>query len=167
MTRNILHGQIGTSPVILWHPDVNILNNDISPRKSLNSDSHKSIFDRYGFKDKDGSRLKATSHQMRHLLNTLAERGGLSLHEIAKWAGRADPKQNRVYNHMSEYEMVAKAEQLDASLSLFGPDIEVAKHIPITIQEFNILEKGSVILPNTEFASTTILCLRAKNTGIA
>jgi hypothetical protein len=45
---------------------------------------------------------------------------------------------------MSEYEMVAKAEQLDTSLSLFGPDIEVAKHIPITIQEFNILEKGPV-----------------------
>ena len=144
MTRNIFHRQRGTSPVILWRPKLDAFNNDLSPRESLHSKIHESIFDRYGFVYNNGSRLKATSHQMRHLLNTLAERGGLSLNEIAKWAGRADPKQNRVYNHMSEYEMVAKAEQLDTSLSLFGPDIEVAKHIPITIQEFNILEKGPV-----------------------
>ncbi len=144
MTRNMLHNHNGTSPVILWHPDVNIFNNDLSPRESLRNQIHKSIFDRYGFIDKDGNRLKAASHQVRHLLNTIAERGGLSQQEIAKWAGRANPEQNRVYNHMSEYEMVAKAEQLDTSLSLFGPSGEVARHIPITIQEYNILEKGPV-----------------------
>ncbi len=38
--------------------------------------------------------------------------------------------------------MVAKAEQLDTSLRLFGPTGEAARHIPITVQEFNILEKG-------------------------
>lgn len=144
MTRNMLGEQRGTSPVILWAPDVNIFNNDLSPRESLGSESHKSIFDRYNFKDKNGIRLKATSHQLRHLLNTIAERGGLSQHEIAKWAGRADPKQNRTYNHMSEFEMVAKAEQLDTSLSLFGPQAEPKKFVPVTIQEFNIMEKGPV-----------------------
>lgn len=144
MTRNIFHGSKGTSPVVLWHPKLESFNNDLSPRESLHSKTYKSIFDRYGFTDKDGKRLKAKSHQVRHLLNTIAERGGLSQQEIAKWAGRANPEQNRVYNHMSEYEMVAKAEQLDMSLSLFGPSGEVARHIPITIQEFNILEKGPV-----------------------
>jgi hypothetical protein len=144
MTRNMLDNHKGTSPVILWHPSVNVFNDDLSSRKSLRSKIHKSIFDRYGFADKDCSRLKAKSHQVRHLLNTIAERGGLSQQEIAKWAGRANPTQNRTYNHMSEYEMVAIAEQLDTSLSLFGPESAVAKHIPITVQEFNILEKGSV-----------------------
>ncbi|RZD17140.1 MAG: hypothetical protein EVJ46_02620 [Candidatus Acididesulfobacter guangdongensis] len=56
---------------------------------------------------------------------------------------------------MSEYEMVAIAEQLDTSLSLFGPRSAVAKHIPITVQECNILEKDPCILPNTAFACTT------------
>ncbi len=144
MTRNMLHNQSSTSPIILWWPDVNIFNNDLSPRKSFNSESHKSIFDRYGFKDKNDGRLKATSHQVRHLLNTIAEMGGLSQHEIAKWAGRADPKQNRTYNHMSEFEMVAKAEQLDTSLSLFGSRMEPKKFVPVTIQEFNLMEKGPV-----------------------
>jgi hypothetical protein len=79
----------------------------------------------------------------------IAQRGGLSQLKIAKWSGRADVKQNRTYNHMSEYEMVAMAEQLDTSLTLFGPSGEVTKHIPISIQEFNTMEKGAVHV--TEF----------------
>lgn len=143
MTRNLLHEQRGSSPVILWVPTNNVFNNDISARESLKSSVHKSIFDRYCYIGDKGARLKATSHQMRHLLSTIAERGGLAQDELAKWAGRADVKQNRVYNQMSEYEMVVRAEQIDPSKSLFGPVGEAQKHIPITIQEFNTLEKGA------------------------
>ena len=149
MTRNLLSKQKGTSPVILWAPVSNVFGNDLSLRESLNSDNHKSIFDRHGYKDANGHRLKATSHQIRHLLSTLAERGGMAQDELAKWAGRADAKQNRVYNQMSEYEMVVRAELFDPSKSLFGPVGESRKHIPITIQEFNTLEKGAAHV--TEF----------------
>ena len=149
MTRNMLHKQRGTSPVILWAPTANIFNRDLSPRESLGSLYHKSIFDRYGYNDAHGRRLKATSHQIRHLLSTLAERGGMAQDELAKWAGRADAKHNRIYNQMSEYEMVIRAELFDPTKSLFGPIGEAKKHIPITIQEFNTLEKGSAHI--TEF----------------
>jgi len=128
---------------ILWVPTCETFNNDLSPRESLSA-SHKSIFDRYGYLTTKGDRLKVTSHQARHLLNTIAQRGGLSNLEIAKWSGRADAKQNRVYNHMTEYEMVAQAEELDKGLTLFGPVGEPGKHPPISIQEFNTLEKGPV-----------------------
>jgi hypothetical protein len=148
MRRNLLHNQRGTSPVIIWKPTNNIFNNDLSPRESLGS-YHKSIFDRYGYKAEGGGRIKLTSHQARHLLNTIAQRGGLSQLQIAKWSGRAEVNQNRTYNHMSEYEMVALAEELDTSLTLFGPSGEVAKHVPISIQEFNTMEKGAVHV--TEF----------------
>ena len=151
MTRNILHDQRGVSPAILWAPDVNVFNNDLSPRESLGTDSHANIFDRYGYKTIDGKPLKLTSHQARHLLNTIANRGGLSQDQIAKWSGRADQKQNRVYNNMSEFEMVAKAEELDTSLSLFGPSGEVAQNAPITTQEFNLTERGAVHI--TEFGA--------------
>lgn len=80
---------------------------------------------------------------MRHLLSTIAERGGMAQDELAKWAGRADAKQNRVYNQMSEFEMVVRAEQFDPSKLLFRPVGEAKKHIPVTIQEFNTLEKGA------------------------
>jgi len=149
MNRNLIGDQRGTSPVLLWLPNVNVFNNNLSPRLSLERDSHKSIFDRYGYFDAEGNRLKLSSHQARNYLNTLAQRGGLSQLEIAKWSGRADIKQNRTYNHMSEYEMVARAEELDTSLTLFGPSGEVSKHVPITLQEFNMLEKGPLHI--TEF----------------
>lgn len=149
MQLNMFHSVKNTSPIILWTPDVNVFNNDLSARVSLKSEAHKSIFDRYGYKTVDGGQIKLTSHQARHLLNTMAQRGGLSQFEIAKWSGRADPNQNRTYNHMSEYEIVLKVEQLDTSLSLFGPSGVVDKNFPITIQEFNTLEKGAVHV--TEF----------------
>lgn len=148
MQLNLIGEQRYTSPVILWKPTNNILNNDLSPRISLKQ-NHQSIFDRYGYKNAEGNRIKATSHQARHLLNTIAQRGGLSQLQIAKWSGRVEVKQNRNYNHMSEYEMVAKAEELDTSLTLFGPSGEIEKQIPITIQEFNLMEKGAVHI--TEF----------------
>lgn len=149
MRRNLLGSGRGVSPVILWAPTNNVFNNYLSPRECLEGEGHKSIFDRNGYLTPDGHRIKLTSHQARHMLNTMAQRGGLSQLEIAKWSGRADMKQNRNYNHMSEYEMVARAEQLDTSLTLFGPPGEVCIHLPITITEFNTLEKGAVHV--TEF----------------
>lgn len=143
MCRNLIGSQRGTSPVILWAPSNNIFNNDLSPRESLQG-NHQSIFDRHGYKTNDGNRLKLTSHQARHLITTLANRGGLTQEQIAKWAGRADPKQNRVYNQMSEWEMVAKAEALDSSLTLFGPKGEVSQHVPVSTQEINLMERGAV-----------------------
>jgi hypothetical protein len=142
MTRNLIGDQRGTSPVIVWAPTTGVFNNALSPRESHGN--HKSIFDRYGYKSKEDKRLKVTSHQARHLLSTLANRGGLSQEQLAKWAGRADQKQNRVYNHMSEWEMVSKAEALDTTLTLFGPKGEVSQHVPVTTQEVNLMERGAL-----------------------
>lgn len=139
MFKNMLGSQKGTLPVVLWAPTNNIFNNDLGPR---NVSMHLSIFDRHGYKSTHGEPIKLTSHQARHLITTLAHRGGLTQEQIAKWAGRADPKQNRVYNHMSEWEMVAKAEAMDTSLTLFGPAGEVAQHVPVTNQQLDLMERG-------------------------
>lgn len=142
MTRNLLADQRGTSPVILWAPTNNIFNNTLSPRESL--ENHKSIFDRYDYKNEQGQRLKLTSHQARHLLSTISNRAGLSQEQQAKWAARAMQKHNRFYDQRSEWEMVAKAEALDTSLTLFGPKGEVSQHVPVTTQEVDLMERGSM-----------------------
>lgn len=73
----------------------------------------------------------------------MAQRGGLSQSAIARWSGRADMKQNRAYDHMSEFELVAMLREHDSTLSLSWPMEEIATHIakliPITRQEFNTL----------------------------
>lgn len=139
---NQFHGKRPAIPVELHKPNHTFFNNDLSPREEL-GDAHKSIFDRHGYKDADGSRLKMTSHQARHLLNTIAQRGGLSNLEIAKWSGRADVKQNRTYNHMSEYELVSLAESFDPSKELFGPVGETPANLPVSTLEFNALTQAA------------------------
>ena len=149
MNLHLLSNISDVNPVLLWKPTVNVFNNDLSPRESLKHNSHRSIFDRYGWRDSQGERLKLKSHQARHLLNTIAQRGGLSQLQIAKWSGRADPKQNRYYNHMTNEEIVEQIKDVDNSKSLFGPDEVVSTNLPISIEQYQMLEKGAVHV--TEF----------------
>lgn len=149
MKRNLLNGQKGTSAVVLWMPTLNTFNDDVSPKDYESSHGHHSIFDRHEYRDADGNRIKLTSHQARHLLNTLAQRGGMSDELIAKWSGRKDIKQNRAYNHMSAQEMVARAEALDLPDVLSNLTGDAPQYIPVTTQEFNLVERGAV--HKTEF----------------
>jgi hypothetical protein len=97
------------------------------------------IFDRYDVLSSDGKALKLTSHQFRHLLNTMAQRGGLAQYDIARWSGRADMQQNDDYDQMSEFELVEMLEDANSGLTLYGPDTEIATKMPMTRQEFNAL----------------------------
>ncbi len=145
LNRNQLSQKYRSLPVELYKPSNTSCNADLGPRLGLRVTSqHCSIFERHGYRGKNGEQLKLNTSQIRHLLNTIAQRGGLSNLEIAKWSGRSNVKQNRTYNHMSEYEMVSMAEALDTSKSLFGPMGEVEKQQPVTAQEFNTLEQAAV-----------------------
>lgn len=131
------------SPVILWQPTANTVNDDLASVLKNENYVRPSIFDRHGFNNDRTSPLKMTSHQFRHLLNTMAQRGGMTQSEIARWSGRIDVKQNRAYDHMSEFELVAMLRSHDPSLTLDKPLEEIATQIaaklPMTRQEFNML----------------------------
>ncbi|WP_165720910.1 integrase [Bordetella trematum] len=67
----------------------------------------KSIFERFGYTEDDGSPIKLNSHSLRHYLNTLANYGELSSAEIAIFSGRKDVRQNLAYDHMTSQEVQA------------------------------------------------------------
>lgn len=138
-----LHIDHPTNPAMIWRPTANTLNDDLRSRESSPGYFTLSIFDRHKFNTNEGQKFKANSHQFRHLLNTMAQRGGLSQSEIARWSGRADIKQNRVYDHMSEFELVDMIRSHDNALSLDQSLEEIAEQIaskiPMTRQEFNTL----------------------------
>jgi hypothetical protein len=80
-----------------------------------------SIFDRFGFREANGDHIHIRSHQFRHYLNTLAQAGGLSQLDIAKWSGRVDIGQNKTYDHLSDRDMNAMVHQVTgASLPLLA-----------------------------------------------
>ncbi len=64
----------------------------------------KTIFQRFGFKDEDGSDIYLTSHQLRVWLSTNAERGGMDAWQLARWAGRARIADNRHYDLRTQEE---------------------------------------------------------------
>jgi hypothetical protein len=125
-----------TSPIKLANP---ITRQQINHDIALDTGNSHCIFDRYGLTDSDGKPLRLTSHQFRHLLNTMAQRGGVAQYDIARWSGRADVRQNNDYDQMSEFELVEMLENASSGLTLYGPDTEIATKVPMTRQEFNAL----------------------------
>lgn len=91
---------ISTSRVKLWTPGKSLFTTDLNQIPG----QERSIWKRHGYKNPNGSDISMTSHQMRHLLNTAAQRGNLGQLDIAKWSGRANIHQNAVYNHVTEKE---------------------------------------------------------------
>lgn len=70
------------------------------------------IFERNKFENNNLEPLTFNSHQLRHLLNTLAQRTKLSEIEIAFWSGRKNINHNYNYNHVTEDEMIAMSRKL-------------------------------------------------------
>lgn len=98
---------------------------------------HKTIFQKNGFTEFDGSPILVTTHQFRHYLNTLAQAGGLSQIDIAKWSGRKDLAQNSAYDHISAEELVSKIRgAIGDSRQIYGPLAELPQRMVIHRDEF-------------------------------
>ncbi|WP_143502151.1 integrase [Pseudomonas sp. Irchel 3E13] len=82
------------------------------------------IFDRFGYAEKDGGKMQITTHQFRHYLNTVAQMGGLSQLDVAKWSGRAKITHNKCYDHQSDRDVLALAR------SALGDPEKSAGHVP-------------------------------------
>ncbi|MBC9073416.1 integrase [Thauera sp. CAU 1555] len=132
--RNELHPNKATFRCAIDPVTINQVNTALGARSEHGFDS---MFDRLGFREPDGSAIQVTTHQFRHYLNTLAQAGGMSQLDIAKWSGRIDIRQNEAYNHVSADQMVAKIRQsIGDESQMFGPLARLPKNIPISRDEF-------------------------------
>ncbi|CAJ0774588.1 hypothetical protein [Ralstonia chuxiongensis] len=97
-----------------------------------------SIFERLNYRDENGDVLKVTSHKFRHWLNTMAEDGGMSQLEIARWFGRRDVGQNSAYQHMTGLQLATSIHEKRMLGRVKGPVTEAALriHNPIRKAEF-------------------------------
>lgn len=140
LRKNEMHSRRNVSPVLLWTPNNSLFTYDLGPRRTK---CHRSIWMRHGYTNPDGTAIKVTSHQLRHLLNTVAQRGDLGQLDIAMWSGRANIHQNRTYNHMSEYEVLAKVKGLPNMATMMGPLEKVKRHMPVTLKDLDVIGEGA------------------------
>ncbi|WP_194287875.1 integrase [Pseudomonas helleri] len=138
-----LRPDLTTSPVLLWVPDNNAFTDDL---KVVAGRNKKSIWQRYGYQNPDASPIRMTSHQIRHFLNTAAQRGDLGQLDIAKWSGRANIHQNAVYNHMADDEYVSAAREVGIGNGLVG---KIKNGAPVTFSDLQAIGDG--IAHVTEF----------------
>jgi hypothetical protein len=131
--RNELGGQRGTYRCMIEAVSTGQINAGLGSRIEY---GHESIFTRFGFTEPDGSHIAVTSHQSRHYLNTIAQAGGLSQLDIAKWSGRRDIKQNEAYDHVTPGQMLQKIRDAVGGDQMFGPLAELPKKVLIRRDEF-------------------------------
>ena len=92
--RNVLHETRVNDDYCLLVPTPNTVN------CLLGSQPTKvGVLEKLGYREPDGSLIRLHTHQARHYVSTLAERGSMGDEDLAKWAGRALTRDNRVYNH--------------------------------------------------------------------
>ncbi|KOQ67374.1 integrase [Stenotrophomonas maltophilia] len=103
--RNELHRTKRTLRCVIEAPDQSFISTGLGGRTEH---GFKSVFDHLGYFDSDGSPIVIRTHQFRHYLNTLAQAGGMSELDIAKWSGRNDVRQNDSYNHVSDRDVQAR-----------------------------------------------------------
>lgn len=153
---NQFHSEKLTICSELWMPHIDTLNEDLSPtKKTLRGKEElsnvKSVFQRWGYGD-----YSISSHQFRHLLNTIANTNGMDSLLLAKWSGRADVKQNRIYDHTSvEERNYALVEMQRNEVSLHESDSTFNFQIatPRTLQELNT--RTTLTMHTTEFGLCT------------
>lgn len=142
-----------TNKTRLWIPTINTLNEDLAKTKKTTKNSDDlvnvlSLFERHNYP----SHYKVTSHQLRHLLSTIAKVNGMEDELHSKWAGRADAKQNRIYNHKTpeqynqQYRQHLDKYELSSNENGFR-HIQIAD--PNSIQELNT--QASLTAHFTEF----------------
>ncbi|MFC1234826.1 integrase [Vibrio sp. F74] len=152
---NRFSSQKATIYTELTIPTINTLNEDLAPTKKKNRKTGElltgtfSIFQRWDFGD-----LSLTSHQLRHMLDTMAAVNGMDGEMRAKWAMRSDPKHNRYYNHTTHEEYGSdfiedRENELATQEQASSTQIQIQVATPRTIQELNT--KASLTAHTTEF----------------
>ena len=76
----------------------------------------RTVFTRNEKLDSNGKPYKITTHQFRHLLNTLAQSKYVSQELIAFWSGRKQVSQNGWYNHIPQQAFIEAYIKIDAGL---------------------------------------------------
>jgi hypothetical protein len=148
------HKSKNSIPTQLWMPVLGTLNEDLAKTKKKNKQTEmltnaESIFERHNYP----ASYTITSHQLRHMLSTMAKINGMEEQVLTKWAGRSDGKHNRVYNHTTPQQYQEMASLIQHSNNddsgLGFREFEIST--PETLQEINTLASQTAHI--TEFGA--------------
>ena len=134
--ENEFHSEFAVKQFSWRLPDVNELNDHLRRRVS------PAIFERFGFKDEDGTEIAMTSHQPRVWLSTMSERGGMDSWQLAQWAGRSRIQDNAHYDLRTDDEVIAQSRAI-LVLTEAPTALEAIKlNLPVSYETLGIKRLG-------------------------
>lgn len=98
VAKNFFHPGRGTNPLLIHSIEQGRISEFLTDRPK---EGTRSAFQRFNITEDDGSLCEIHSHQLRHWLNDLADRGGLPSDIQSRWMGREYSKDTVAYQHMS------------------------------------------------------------------
>jgi len=89
-----------------------------------------SAFERFGIREPDGSFCRMTSHQFRHWLNYIADKGGLPIELQSRWMGREHSRDTEAYRHATVDERLEWVKAGIQEGKLAGPKASMYFELP-------------------------------------
>lgn len=118
--RNFFSSQRGVCPLLVESLTSRHLADFLSSRGRT-----ASVFDRMAIYEDDGTPCRITSHQFRHWLNDVADKGGMPVEMLTRWMGRRDVRDTQDYRHATVDERLAwlKADIQEGRVTGFMADV--------------------------------------------
>ncbi len=91
---------------------------------------HKSIFERFDIREEDGTLCRMSSHQFRHWINDVADKGGLPTDTLTRWMGRDNPRDTEAYKHATMEERLRWVKEGIQSEKFHGTMADVYFELP-------------------------------------
>lgn len=95
----------------------------------------KSIFERMDIREPSGQFCRVTTHQFRHWLNDLADKGGLPVEVLTRWMGRSRAQDTLDYRHAKVDERLAWLKASIREGTVTGYMADVYRHLPAAERE--------------------------------
>ncbi|MGB8204314.1 MAG: hypothetical protein WCE83_06530 [Candidatus Baltobacteraceae bacterium] len=113
--------------------------------KHCGSEHIDSVFERFGLADESGRPYRVKTHDFRRLLNTIAQRGGLTQAEIALWMGRRRVEDNTAYDLRTSVEMAAEMRQLVEKNQVYGIISDQVRALPEVERESFLKDRLTMV----------------------
>jgi hypothetical protein len=126
--RNLFHPGRATIPLLV-DPLLQIQLTDFLAGRGSDI---RSIFARLGLKEVDGQACRLTTHQFRHWLTDLADKGGMPRTQLTRWLGREHDADTLAYLHMTPDERLKWARGAITSGAVIGAVADVYHQIAVT-----------------------------------
>jgi hypothetical protein len=125
--RFFFHSERSTYPLLVEPLVIQQISDFLSPRGRV-----RSVFERFSIREPDGSFCRMTSHQFRHWLNYIADKGGLPTELQTRWMGREDSRDTNAYRHATADERLEWVKDGIKQGELSGPKADIYYELPST-----------------------------------